>query len=194
MLRLQKSSAILAIMTCTSATLGGLIEGPADLPSNVSGHSRWGIRFTALKNSWLRSFDYSVQNNIAGRVELINTTTATTVFANDHAATMTGVVEYDGLAVGLSAGHVYELVGVDPTTASNNAKFSSYSNYGASASISNEIDVTSGVLNNTTRTDLWFSFQQIETEEVPEPGTLGVCALLTAAFLTHRRWLRRKPA
>ena len=99
MLRLQKSIAILAIVTCASATSGGLIEGPADFPSNLSGHSRWGIRFTVLKQSRLRSFDYAVQNNKAGRVELINTTTDTTVFANDHAASTTGVVEYDGLAI-----------------------------------------------------------------------------------------------
>ena len=124
MLRLQKSIAILAIVTCASATSGGLIEGPADFHSNLSGHSRWGIRFTVLKQSRLRSFDYAVQNNKAGRVELINTTTDTTVFANDHAASTTGVVEYDGLAIGLTAGHVYDLVGVDAAMTNNNGKFS----------------------------------------------------------------------
>lgn len=192
MLRRQKSIAILAIVTCASATRGGLIEGPI-MTSDISGNSRWGIQFTALKTSWLRGFDYEVQDGIAGRVELHNITTPGMIFSNDHAAA-TDRVEYRGLSILLLAGQDYQLVGVDATTTNNNGRFAAYSNYGASASISDEIDVTTGVQNSGTNSGLWFSFRNVETEAVSEPGTLGLCALLTGAFYARRCWRRRKLA
>jgi len=167
-----------------------IIVGPT-LNQTEGGHAYHGIDFTALTNSTLTGFLVGNQGK-AEAVVLQAPVASGTVFHSVSIPASSPSFTVSGLDWALTAGTEYWLV----ATTETNGLYATFSGFPVSDA---QISVNSGVFDNFTNnetTSFWGDFNNIETAPlaatVPEPSSLALLGLGTAAFAGWRRWQNRK--
>jgi hypothetical protein len=198
----------------TGRAKAGVIVGPTTLPFEGTDTS-WGLEFKALDNSTLTSFDYNhlvvtgppPTNPFSGTVTLVDKTTSTTVFTQNYSPGSPFTIHMTP-NVALHAGDVYDLfattTGLVQGAQDEVFQYVSLNSPPITFPVSDaDISVTSGYVNGLTTgfaaTNQWGAFKNLTTTAaplaaVPEPTSLALLGLGTAALAGWRPWKKRQQA